>query len=100
MTAADGSPAKATDVRPMKAEVVDQAEYGVPGDGVTAGTLIVILSSLALVAYLVVTMRSDPPSGIIEILAGASGLLAAAAGAARTMRRKCTHHAEEVTRHD
>ena len=53
--------------------------------GVAAGTL-VVLSTLALVAYMVKAMSSAAPVEIAEVIAAAGGLLAAAAAAFRAMR--------------
>jgi hypothetical protein len=80
MITGDDRPVKSADARAVKAEAADCRV-----DGVTAGTLVVVLSTLALVAYLVVTMRSAPPMDIVEIIAAASGLLAAVG---RVLRRK------------
>jgi hypothetical protein len=54
---------------------------------VAAGTL-VVLAALALVAYLVATLRPYAPVEIAEVIAAASGLLAAAAAAGRAMRER------------
>lgn len=55
--------------------------------GVAAGTL-VVLSTLALVAYMVKAMRSAAPIEIAEVIAAASGLLAAVGAVFRAMRSR------------
>lgn len=84
---------KAEDARPHEANTggaEDTRSHEVkPGadsvGGVAAGTL-VVLCTLALVAYMVKAMRSAAPVEIAEVIAAAGGLLAAAAAAFRAMR--------------
>jgi hypothetical protein len=73
-------------------------EVNAGDDRTAAGTLadtlavvsatLVVLSTLALVGYLVVTMRSDTPTALAEVIAAASSLLAAAAAVLRATRSR------------
>ena len=67
------------------ADVPEEVRPHEPGDGNARGVAatLVVLSTLALVAFLVMVLRSAAPVGIAEVLAAASGLLAAASAAIR-----------------
>jgi hypothetical protein len=87
---------KAEDARPLEADARSAGEDarphgGKPGAdnlaGVAAGTL-VVLCTLALVAYMVKALRPAAPVEIAEVIAAAGGLLAAAAAAYRAMRSR------------
>jgi hypothetical protein len=58
-----------------------------PGDrrGVAAAGTLVVLASMALVAYVVTELRPAAPVEIAEVIAATAGLLTAAAAAVRAM---------------
>jgi hypothetical protein len=81
------------DARPGEAKASDGAEAARERDakagnsvGVLAAGILVVLTALALVAYLVTAMPHAAPVEIAEVIAAAAGLLGAAGGAIRAMR--------------
>jgi hypothetical protein len=76
------------DARPDEAKAANAPQEVRPheptvGNARGIAATLVVLSTLALVAFLVMVLRSAAPVGIAEVLAAASGLLAAASAAIR-----------------
>jgi hypothetical protein len=70
----DGTSSDATDPDPQRSLAV-------------ASTLI-LLATLALVAYLVSALKQDAPLEIAEVITAAAGLLTAAAAAVRALKSR------------